>query len=204
MTSKTTTMAVAALFALAALPRAAAGQPQPPAQAQPQQQARAQAAAANPELLKQLDRDIWIPFSEAFAAADSERFMGLHSKELVRVEGGRKQVLGWAQYAEQNRRSFETQKSRGGKVAIDFRFLERIAGPEMASERGIFQFTMTPATPTTPGGSEPRRFYGKFHVISRKENGVWKILVDYDSNEGGTIDEKSWQAAFARDDYGKY
>lgn len=198
MTSKTTMLAVMALLALAALPRAAAGQPQPPAHAQPQQ-AQAQ---ANPELLKQLDRDIWIPFSEAFAAGDAERFMGIHSKDLVRVEGGgRKQVMGWAQYAEQNRRSFETQKSRGAKVAIDFRFLERIAGPEQASERGIFQFTMTPSTPPN---AEPRRFYGKFHVVSRKENGVWKILVDYDSNEGGTIDEKSWQAAFARDDYGKY
>lgn len=150
------------------------------------------------QLLKELNRDVWVPFSEAFKANDAERFAGLHSKDLVRVESGRKKVLDFEQYAEANRRSFAERKAKGPRVEIAFRFLERLASDKAASERGIFE-----AAATMPGG-EAQRFYGKFHVISRKENGVWKILVDYDSDEGGTIDQKAYQAAFAMDDFGKY
>jgi hypothetical protein len=32
-------------------------------------------------------------------------------------------------------------------------------------------------------------------VALRKENGVWKILVDSDTNEGGTITEEMFQKA---------
>jgi hypothetical protein len=38
----------------------------------------------------------------------------------------------------------------------------------------------------------------------RKINGKWKIVVDYDSNENNTIDEKIYQAAFGIDDFAKY
>jgi hypothetical protein len=30
---------------------------------------------------------------------------------------------------------------------------------------------------------EKRTGYGKFHVLLRKENGTWKILMDADANE---------------------
>jgi ketosteroid isomerase-like protein len=158
------------------------------------------AHAQNPqraELLKQLNRDIWTPFTEAYAAVDAEKYLKLHSAELIRGEGDRGQVLSLAQYSEGVRRSFERWKKDGAKVGIQFRFLERIVSEESASERGIYQLSVTRP------GQEARSFYGKFHVFSRKENGVWKILIDYDSSEKDTIDEKAFQAGTAVDDYGK-
>ncbi|WP_280818679.1 hypothetical protein [Tamlana crocina] len=41
-------------------------------------------------------------------------------------------------------------------------------------------------------------------MILRKEQGEWKLLVDYDSSENQTIDENSFNAAFAIDDFGKF
>jgi hypothetical protein len=46
----------------------------------------------------------------------------------------------------------------------------------------------------TPQGIT-KTFYGKFLVILRKENGTWKILVDTDSSEGGTVNEEAFLAA---------
>jgi ketosteroid isomerase-like protein len=158
------------------------------------------AQAQNPQradLLKQVNRDIWIPFAEAYAAVDAEKYLKLHSAELIRGEGDRGRVLNLTQYSEGVRRSFEGWKKSGAKVGIQFRFLERIVSEESASERGIYQ--LSAARP----GQEARSFYGKFHVFSRKENGVWKILIDYDSNEKDTIDEKAFQGGAAVDDFGK-
>ena len=45
---------------------------------------------------------------------------------------------------------------------------------------------------------------GKFHVILVKVDNLWKLLVDYDSNEDNTINEKSYKSAFAIDDFEKY
>jgi ketosteroid isomerase-like protein len=44
---------------------------------------------------------------------------------------------------------------------------------------------------------ETQSLYGRFHVVLRKENGVWKILVDKDSSEGRSIDETDYVAAKA-------
>lgn len=164
----------------------------------PLSQALAQEAPKTEPMLREINRDIWLPFADAYATGNAEKYLKLHSRDFIRGEGDRKRVLNLTQYSEGVRRSFQQWKERGGKVDIQFRFLERMASDQAASERGIYQLSFTP----TEG--EARKFYGKFHVFSRKEEGVWKILVDYDSEEGGTIDEKSFQAAFALDDFAKY
>jgi hypothetical protein len=40
-----------------------------------------------------------------------------------------------------------------------------------------------------------KSFYGRFHAVLRKEEGVWKILVDTDSSENNSISEKDYLAA---------
>jgi ketosteroid isomerase-like protein len=162
---------------------------QPPAAPTPPKQ--------DPALLQELNRDIWLPFTEAYAALDADKYLGLHSKDFIRGEGDRKLMLDLEGYSTEVRRFFANMQRRGDKPDIQFRFLERFASAQFASERGIYQFTMA----QTEG--EPRKYYGKFHVFSRKEGGTWKILVDYDSNENGTIDEASYQAGRAVDDLGQ-
>lgn len=174
-----------ALLLVALTPLAALAQPAPP-------------KPADPALLAELDRDIWQPFVKAFAERDAEGYIALHSPALVRGMGDMKRVETYASWRENTLAMFKRLAERDVRPAIRFRFLERIAGAEAASERGIYEFTATDAK------GEVRRFYGKFHVIARKEEGRWKIAVDYDSSEGGTIDEASFRAAHAMDDYAKY
>jgi hypothetical protein len=58
------------------------------------------------------------------------------------------------------------------------RFIQRIASDGKAFEVGYYK---TSSTNSTTG--EKRTGYGKFHVLLRKENGVWKILMDADASE---------------------
>ena len=161
-------------------------------------QQRAAPKPTDPQLLLELDRDIWAPFVAAFAAGRADDFIALHSRSLVRAMGDAKRVEPLERWLKGTQGMFKSFADRGTKAAISFRFLERLANPEAASERGIFEFTMTDAQ------GAARTTYGKFHVISRKEEGRWKILVDYDSSEGGTIGRESFLAAHAPDDYARY
>jgi hypothetical protein len=70
---------------------------------------------------------------------------------------------------------------------ISFRFIERIVNDEYGSERGIYKLTMNPNT------EQEQHYYGKFHVLLRKEKSIWKLLADYDSSEGNTINENSYE-----------
>ncbi len=142
-----------------------------------------------PARLAELNRDVWIPFAKAYATNDADGFLRLHTKDLIRVSAQGKSVKDLTAYAEGVRQGFEKRKTEGSKAEIAFRFLERIASEEAASERGIFRLTVT------SGKGEVRRFHGKFHVFERKVDGVWRIAVDYDSNEGGTIGEKAFETA---------
>lgn len=154
--------------------------------------------AAGAEALQALDREVWLPFAKAFAEGDSEAYLALHSKAFVRAMGDPRRIDTYDQWAAGTRGMFKALAERGGKLRIRFRFLERIANAESASERGIYETTHLDAK----GGT--RKSYGKFHVISRREDGRWKILVDYDSSEGRSIDEAAFQAAHAPEDYGRY
>lgn len=153
---------------------------------------------ADPARLAELERDIWRPFSAAIAARDAPAHVALHSAQFVRASGDLKRVQTFAQWRDDNLQMFARLAERDIRPAIAFRFSERLAGAEVASERGIYEFAATDAK------GETRRYYGQFHVISRKENGRWRLLVDYDSSEGGTITEANFRAAHAIDDYARY
>jgi hypothetical protein len=159
------------------------------------QQAEAQAARS---ALRDINRDIWTPFSEAYASNDAAKYLALHSKEFIRANGNSKSSQDLAGYSASVERSFAWTAEDGGRSTIEFRFFERIATASTASERGIYKYTYHPKN------GSPNEGYGQFHVVLRKENGVWKILTDYDSNEGGKIGAAEYQAALAVDDFSKF
>ena len=39
------------------------------------------------------------------------------------------------------------------------------------------------------------RFLGRFRPFSRKSGGRWRMAVDYDSDDGATLDDTHWSAA---------
>lgn len=148
----------------------------------------------NLERLREINRDIWTPFSEAYAGNDADKYISLHAADFIRANGGQwAGVKNLAEYGASVKTNFARNAQNGRTARIDFTFFERVAGAETASERGIYRYTDLPKT------GEPRSFYGKFHVFHRKVNGVWKIAVDYDSDEDGTIGEADFRAGLAPD-----
>lgn len=148
--------------------------------------------------LKEINRDIWQPFSEAYAGFNAEKYIALHSKDFIRTQGDSKWVANLTEYGKRTTEGFQKGKEMGNQVRISFRFLERFANQEFASERGIYEYMATDKEGII------RKFYGKFHVILRKENGQWKILSDYDSSEKNSINEQSFKEAAGIEEFEKY
>ena len=138
---------------------------------------------------KEINDQVWTPFIEGFRNGDTDQFMNVHSKDLVRSPRDSKSIQTWSEYYEGTKRGNERRKSSGRKSDIELRFTERIATAAQAIDVGIYK-----TTSIAPDGQQ-RSFYGRFHVVLKKESGAWKILVDTDSSEGGTIGEKDFLAA---------
>lgn len=138
---------------------------------------------------KQINDQVWKPFITTFSNHDTKGFMAVHSHDLVRAPRDSKTVWNFEQYKKQNEEGDKRSTQQKTKRTIELRFLERMANESQAFEVGIYKTTVINAQ------GESRSFYGKFHVVLRKENGTWKILVDSDSSEGGTIGEKDFAAA---------
>lgn len=154
-----------------------------------------QLQAQNSKCLNDINAEIWSNFTKAFETFDHELFASLHSENLVRVSGSSKLLRNKTNYINGYANRWASNKT---PQTISFRFLERICNDNKASERGIYKLTINKGLPNE------QSYYGKFHVIMVKENNQWKLLVDYDSNEGFTINEKSYKDAFAIDNFKKY
>jgi len=66
-----------------------------------------------------------------------------------------------------------------------FRFTERLAGTDRASERGVVRMAGE-----GPRGPLPVR-YGAFHTVARLDGGRWRLGLDY---EAGPADEAAFEA----------
>lgn len=135
-------------------------------------------------LLTELNRDIYQPFRAAYRSYDTEAYLALHTPDLIRVGGPARIVQGYPEMAAEVGPWFADAAARSLPISIDFRFTERLADGERASERGIYRIEI---------GDEV--FHGRFHTFSRKAGGRWRMAVDYDSDDNATIDEATWAAA---------
>ncbi|MEO5976318.1 MAG: hypothetical protein ABIS36_08370 [Chryseolinea sp.] len=80
-------------------------------------------------------------------------------------------------------------KTDGIKLTIELHFTERLANTMQAVDVGVYKTSIVMKDGTSNSG------YGRFHVVMRKENGIWKILMDTDSSKGSTIGEKDFVSA---------
>lgn len=138
-----------------------------------------------------INDQVWKPFIQSYNTRDTDGFLAVHSKDVVRSPRDAKLVLTWSEYYEHQKRGDDQGKGSGNKRQLDLRFTERIASDAQAVEVGIYKVTVADKEGNT------RAFYGRFHVVLRKENGIWKILADTDSSEGNTIDEQDFLQASA-------
>lgn len=156
-------------------------------------------AQTNTDFLKEINQDIWLPFIEAYGTLNVEKYKSLQSEDFIRAEGAGKHLPSYKDYFEGVSSWFDEMQKDGRRLTIAFRFTERFANGKTASERGIYELKMF-----DKNNKETWKGYGKFHVFMRKINEKWKIVVDYDSNEGKTINEQSFLSAFKMDDFEKF
>jgi ketosteroid isomerase-like protein len=128
-------------------------------------------------LQKEINEQVWKPFIKAFNSNDNEAFSAVHSKDVIRVIQDDNRLMGYNEYF---KKTPDSIKAKWGdwKKNIELRFLQRIASADKAFEVGYYKTSGTNAIT-----GEKRTGYGKFHVLLRKENGIWKILMDADAHE---------------------
>ena len=132
---------------------------------------------------------MYVPFINAFNNNDTKSFMQLHSKDVIRSPRDSKKILNWHEYFLVQEQGDNADKAAHRKRNLELRFTERLANNERAIEVGIYK------TSYLNDDGSTFSFYGRFHVVLRKENGKWKILVDTDSSENNTISEKEFLSA---------
>jgi ketosteroid isomerase-like protein len=138
---------------------------------------------------QEINDQVWKHFTKTFSERDTKGFMAVHSKDLVRSSRDSKTVLNWNEYNQQSEKWDQQEKNSPTQRRLELRFTERIASKDQAIDVGIYKTTYI-----QPDGNT-RSFFGRFHVVLRKENNAWKILVDTDSSEKNTISEKDFLAA---------
>jgi ketosteroid isomerase-like protein len=137
----------------------------------------------------EINKHVWEPFIASFNNHQAEAFMAVHSKDVVRSPRDGKIVWNWDEYKKSQAEGDKEDIKANRKRTLILRFTERIANNDLAIEVGVYKTSYL-----LPDG-KTMDYYGRFHVVLRKENGNWKILVDTDSSENGTITEKDFQAA---------
>lgn len=149
-------------------------------------------------LLDELTRDIWRPFRHSYRVRDLEGFLALYDPNLIRAGGPTKEVYGFDRLAIDTTGWFTEVSERGDSLDIEFRFTERIAAGELASERGYYRITVTLAD------TSDRILHGRFHTFARKVDGRWRIVVDYDTDESGAITAGMFAAGAVDDDTARF
>ncbi|MBL8644849.1 MAG: nuclear transport factor 2 family protein [Rhodospirillaceae bacterium] len=141
------------------------------------------------ETQAQIEKDVWEPMFAASDVFDADGFLGVLSADMIRVSADRNEVYGAARYRAEIRDGFERAKARGLTRKSGYRFLTRASSGDLAYETGYFRSDALLAS------GERRIRYSRFEMLLRKEAGIWKILVDKDTADGGAITEAQYQAA---------
>lgn len=130
------------------------------------------------ELLAELNRDVWKPFVEGVNTNNPKLYNGVNAPEFYWVQDGAKpRIMNLTEYVEDARLVMKSRTDKGIDTALEIRFIQRNVTQEFASEKCIIKYT------STSPGKEPEVFYGLAHVFSRKENGIWRKVIQHAHTE---------------------
>lgn len=85
---------------------------------------------------QEINDQVWKPFILTFNQFETEKFMALHAKDVVRSSRDANQVLNWQQYHDQQKKGDDWSKGNGYTRTLELRFIERLASPDQAIETG--------------------------------------------------------------------
>ena len=149
-------------------------------------------SAQSDSLQRQINQQVWKPFLESFGNLNTEAFMSVHSKQVTRVIQDGNRIFGFDAYHNHTKQANEAASKANQKRILELRFIQRIASNDQAFEVGYYKYTGFKTDGT------PQYGYGKFHVLLRRENGTWKILMDADASE--KTDETIFRSAKAMEE----
>jgi ketosteroid isomerase-like protein len=138
---------------------------------------------------KDIVEQVWKPFILTTNEMNTTGFMALHSKDVVRASSDNGSVMGYAEYEAILASGNQNFKLNKFQRKFELRFSERWVNQNLAYETGIYK------SQTIRSSGITSTHFGRFHVVLRKEAGVWKILMDADSSEGGALTEKEFLSA---------
>ncbi len=126
--------------------------------------------------VKEINDQVWKPFTAHLISGDKAAFASVHSKRITRVQIDDAEILDYSKYfpVDTARKPARTDVKR----QFELRFDKRICNGTKAWESGYYKGTVLRE------GKPPYSYYGRFFVVLEKENGVWKILVDADTDKG--------------------
>jgi hypothetical protein len=147
--------------------------------------------------LEEINQDVWMPFMEGVKKDDESLYLRVRSTDYVRVDPTHRFILNYADYVDDTVKMMRRYREQGTSVTIDIRFEERITDGQSASEKGISRVLFAAK------GAEARTYYGRFHTISRKEDGKWRVLTEY-FPPSDDVGETQFLGAKALDDVAEF
>jgi ketosteroid isomerase-like protein len=126
--------------------------------------------------LSQIDEQVWRPLLQAMNSMDADRFIAILSTDVVQISYDHKQIRNRDEFVALIRESYARGRERGTRRSVEFRSLGRIESGPLAYESGYIKTTFTTAA------GEVKISYGAFQSVMRREQGGWKLLVDYDAS----------------------
>lgn len=130
--------------------------------------------------LAEINRDVWLPFLEAYATCRVELLSEVLAPDFVRVERSVRWIGDRHQHLTRTNAGFDKANERGDALAIDVRFVDRVVEGGLAHEGGYYRVTIT-----GPEGSE-QRFHGRFDSVLRHTSEGWRMILDQDDDAAAT------------------
>lgn len=133
----------------------------------------------------EINQQVWETFIKAYSTNDADLFNSIHSDDVLRVNS--RGIRTGEEYKTSMSNYLNGMKEKGQDMTIEFSFEQRIHKKDIAYEVGTYKLTRL----NSDGSQE---YFGRFHVVLKKINGVWKIVQDYDTPEvlGQSIDKEAF------------
>ena len=130
------------------------------------------------ELLKQLNRDVWLPFIQGVNANQPEVYNSMLASDFYWVAGGNKtRIMNAKDYIEDARLVMNDRQKKNIGTNLEVRFLERHVNENFAAEKCIIKYT------SIPPDQQPSTSYGIMQVFSKLDQGRWKKYIQYIATE---------------------
>ncbi len=129
----------------------------------------------NKAIEAKINEQVWKPFMQAFKNRNAEKFNSLHTDDVLRISS--RGIRSGPEYKQSVVKSYA--RPNAPKTTIEFSFEHRIYAEKTGYEVGYYHITYTRVK---DGVESEESHYAQFHVRLRKEDGVWRIAQDWDTN----------------------